>query len=577
MSDFDVCIIGSGAGGGPVALTLAEAGYSVVVLEKGPWLKENDFYKDEIACCRRNTYSRNLREEFHVVEEHDRKRGWVAKPTYDSSWDFWNGNMVGGSSNLMSGFFHRLKPKDFRLLSEFGAIEDANIADWPINYEDLEPYYAKVEQEVGISGRVVDHPNLEPRSTSDYPYPPTAEHPVANWFDEACIREGLHSIPVARAILSRPANGRSSCQYSGYCGSYGCSTGAKGSSRAALLNRAVASGNCEIRPKSHVYHLKSDRSGKVVSANYYDESGTAATVSASLFVVACQAVETSRLLLLSQGPRHPDGLANNSGQVGKNLLFAAGGAGTGTFLYDKLDPEMANQLRIRGPFVNRALQDWYYIDNDDMGRMKGGTIEFLFRHPNPIGRANRLKWDGDSLLWGHPLKNKIQSHFRDAAYLRFETFADWLPNDNCNVTLDANSKDKWNTPVARIKIGNHPHDLKVGRYLARKGYKMLKDLGADTASWGVSGKPPVNLMAGGCRFGTDPDKSVLDSNCRAHDVENLYVTDGSFMPTGGSVPYTWTIYANAFRIADKILAELGGVAQSDNSGLADDLPLRRIV
>jgi len=560
--DYDVCIIGSGAGGGPVALTLAEAGYSVVVLEKGPWRTEQDFFKDEIACCRRNTYSRNLREEFHVVEEYDSGKGWSARPTYDSGWDFWNGNMVGGSSNLMSGFFHRLKPKDFRLLSEFGAIEGANVADWPISYDDLEPYYTKVEHEVGISGRVVDHPNLEPRSTQDYPFPPTAEHPVASWFDDTCEQQGLHSIPVARAILSRQVNGRGSCQYSGYCGSYGCSSGAKGSSRAALLNRAVATGNCDIQANSHVYHLESDMSGRVVSANYYGTNGASQAVRAGVFVVACQAVETSRLLLLSRGPRHAQGLANNHGQVGKNLLFAAGGAGTGKFLYDKLDDNRAAQMKILGPFVNRALQDWYYIDDDEMGRLKGGTIEFLFRHPNPIGRANRQKWDSDQLLWGQPLKNKIKSHFTDARYLRFETFSDWLPSDNCNVSLDTDLQDKWGTPVARIKIGNHPHDLKVGRFLARKGYRMLKDLGADTASWSVSGKPPVNLIAGGCRFGTDPSKSVLNSDCRAHDVDNLYVTDGSFMPTGGSVPYTWTIYANSFRVADKILSERGGVRQS---------------
>ncbi len=124
-------------------------------------------------------------------------------------------------------------------------------------------------------------------------------------------------------------------------------------------------------------------------------------------------------------------------------------------------------------------------------------------------------------------------------------------------------KDKWDSPVARIKIGNHPHDLKVGRFLTRKGYQMLKVTGADNAtSWGISGTPPVNLITGGCRFGTDPSRSVLNTDCRAHDVDNLYVADGSFMSTGGSVPYTWTIYANAFRVVDKILGELGGVRQS---------------
>jgi choline dehydrogenase-like flavoprotein len=559
MNDCDVCVIGSGAGGGPIALTLAEAGYSVVVLEKGPWFTEEDFYKDEIACCRRNTYSLNLREEFHVVENYDSKNGWVARPTYDSSWDFWNGNMVGGSSNLMSGFFHRLKAKDFRLLSEFGGIDGANIVDWPISYDDLEPYYAKVEHEVGISGRVVNHPNQEPRSTDNFPYAPTAEHPVASWFDATCRRESLHSIPVPRAILPHEANGRGGCQYSGYCGSYGCSSGAKGSSRAALLNRAVASGNCAIQPNSHVFRLDSDASGRVVAARYYDKNGTAEFVRAEIFVVACQAVETSRLLLLSRGQRHPNGLANNSAQVGKNLLFAATGGGTGTFLYADFDAEKAAALKVRGPFVNRALQDWYDINNEQMGRMKGGTIEFLFRHPNPIGQANRQKWKSDRLLWGVPLQQKLKAYFTDARYLRFEVFCDWLPNDDCKVSLDETFKDKWNAPVARIKIGNHPHNLKTSRYLAKKGYQMLKAMGADSVSWGLSAKPPVNLLAGGCRFGDDPDTSVLDPNCRAHDVENLYVTDGSFMPTGGSVPYTWTIYANAFRVADKITAELGGL------------------
>ena len=331
------------------------------------------------------------------------------------------------------------------------------------------------------------------------------------------------------------------------------------------MNRAVASGNCEIRPNCHVYHLENDSSGRVVNAAYYDANGAARKVRAELFVVACQAVETARLLLLSRGPRHPHGLGNNHDQVGKNLIFSGGGAGTGTYLYDDLEPEKAAQLRIRGPFVNRALQDWYYIDNDEMGKAKGGTIEFLFRHPNAISRAVQQKWESNQLLWGYPLQGKLHKHFTSAGYLRFETFADWLPNENCYVTLDSALRDKWDTPVARIRVGKHPHDLKISRYLALKGRQMLNDLGADEVSWGVSSNPPGNLMAGGCRFGNDPKKSVLDRNCRAHDVENLYVTDGSFMPTGGSVPHTWTIYANAFRVADKILLELGGEKSGGDS------------
>ena len=127
-------------------------------------------------------------------------------------------------------------------------------------------------------------------------------------------------------------------------------------------------------------------------------------------------------------------------------------------------------------------------------------------------------------------------------------------------------KDRWGTPVARIRIGHHPHDLEVGRYLATKGEQVLKRLGALGVKSGVSGSPPQNLMAGGCRFGTDPRTSVLDPDCRAHEVDNLYVTDGSFMPTGGSLPYTWTIYANAFRVADRLLARLGKVPAASAGG-----------
>jgi choline dehydrogenase-like flavoprotein len=560
--DYDVCIIGSGAGGGPVALTLARAGHSVLVLEKGPWLKENDFYKDELACCRRSVYTPRLEDEQHVLEEQDRNGDWVGEATSESGWDFWNGNMVGGSSNLMSGYFYRLKPEDFRLLSEFGPIPGANIADWPISYDELEPWYTLAETAVGISGRVVKHRFQEPRSTRDFPYPPVHEHPIVKHIDQACEQLGYQSLPTPRAILSRPDMGRRSCEYSGFCGSYGCSSGAKGSSRAALLDHAVATGRCEIRPHARVHKLISDASGKVTAAEYFDNSdnqdGVKKRASAKIFVVACQAVETSRLLLSSSGPRHPRGLANNHGQVGKNLLFSAGGSGSGDFAYSKLDKLTADGFKTRGPFVNRGLQDWYFIDDRDFGgRFKGGTIDFLLRHPNAMASAMPLKWgDDNKLVWGHELKRQLKSVFTEAQYLRFEVFNDWLPTDNCFVSLDDRVTDKWQSPVAKVRLGYHPHDLKIGRYLADRAEQVLLQMGAQNIRSSVSGSPPQNLMAGGCRFGKDIKTSVLDRDCRAHDVDNLYVTDGSFMPTGGSVPYTWTIYANAFRVADIIASRI---------------------
>lgn len=555
MNEYDVCVIGSGAGGGPVALTLAQAGASVLVLEKGPWYNEKTFFKDEKGDI---YYTPNLRDEQHVVEQRDEDDEWQSQPTSESGWSFWNGNMVGGSSNLMSGFFTRLKPDDFRLRSAFGAIAGANVVDWPISYEDLEAYYAKVESVVGISGKVLPHPFAEPRSTPDFPYPPTQEHFLSKVIDQACEKLGYHSLPLPRAVLSRPDMGRQSCQYSGYCGSYGCVSGAKGSARAALLDHAVKTGHCEIRPHAKVQRLISDQQGKVTAVEYVDAKGVTQTIRAKIFVVACQAIETSRLMLLSTGPKHQQGLGNQSGQVGKNLIFSAGGSGRGEFRYSKYPADQARELKLIGPFVDRHVQDWYfYNDPKTKRRIKGGTIDFLLRHPNAISRAQSFRRDGaGQLVWGSELKKRLLQDFTETQSLDFEVFNDWLPTDDCYVSLDGKVKDKWNVPVAKMRLNAHPHDLVVGAYISKKAEEIMRAMGAENVYSGVSPSPPANLVAGGCRFGKDPKTSVLDPDCRVHTAENVFVTDGSFMPTGGSVPYTWTIYANAFRVADIIKKQL---------------------
>lgn len=557
---YDICIVGSGAGASPVAYSLAKAGAKVLVLEKGPWLTEKELFKDELAISLRDAYNPKLEDEQHVIEEEyldeNDKSFWQGEPTSESGWSFWSGSVVGGASNFMSGYFHRLKPIDFKLKSTFGKIEGANVEDWPITYEELEPFYAQVEREVGVSGRVVEHPNQEPRS-ADFPYPPLVDHNVANWIDSAAKDVGYHAIPVPRAILSRPAMGRQSCEYSGYCSSYGCSSGAKGSGRAALLNHAVASGNCTIKPHSKVYKIETDSKGEISGIHYYDRNAKSQVATAKIYVVACQAIESSRLLLASTGEKFPNGLANNSGQVGKNLIFSAGGTGSGDFFYDELDESKQQQIKQVGPFINRALQDWYQINDEKFGApAKGGTIDFLF-HQNPIARSFGTQWGAnDELVWGEELKQNLKQEFTTYKTLRFEVFNDWLPNDNCFVALDDETTDKWGDPVAKVRIGYHDHDLKVGEYLAEKAEVLLNAMGAKNVSSSVSGAPPTNLMAGGCRFGNDPKTSVLNKNCQAHEVQNLYVTDGSFMPTGGSVPYTFTIYANAFRVAEHLKRRL---------------------
>ncbi len=554
---FDICVIGSGAGAGPVIYELSKAGYRVVVLEKGPWYRTEDFSKDELFVSRRDAYTPNLRDERHVIEEPLENGGWESKSTFETGLTFWNGNCVGGSSNFMSAYFERLKPTDFKLLSTYGEIEGANIADWPISYEDLEPYYTKVEQIVGISGKVVNHKFAEPRSTPDFPYPPLQENIVSQWIDNAAEKLQWDIIPLPRGIISRPKNDRNACYYSNFCGSYGCSSNAKSSSRVSLIHDALKTGNCSVIPNAKVYHLETNGNHKIKKAWYYDADGNKQFIEAKIFVVACQAVETSRLLLMSRNKEFPKGLANNNEQVGKNLLFSAGGSGGGFFYLEDFSKAEAEELARPGLFVNRSLTEFYEI-NDLKGnkKVKGGVAHFLFEHGAGIGKAIRRKWRGNNLIYGKTYQENLKYYLNKVRKIRYEIFVDWLPTDNCFVELDRNVKDKWGDPVAKIRTGYHAHDIEVGKYISEKCKRVLKEIGAEKIYDSISGDPPANLQAGGCRFGDNPETSVLDKNCKAHDVDNLYVTDGSFMPTGGSITYTWTIYANSFRVADEILKTL---------------------
>ena len=547
----DVCIIGSGAGGSPIAYELANAGFSVVVLEKGENYTEDDFTKDEIGVTRRDMYTPPLHEQKHIINEYQADGTFTRYDGEESRWSFWNGSLVGGSSNLMSGYFHRLKPNDFRLKSVYGEIKGANVVDWPISYEELEPYYDKVEKVVGVSGKVVQHKHLEPRSSANFPYPELQTNGVVRWFDRTCKELGYEVIPTPRAVLSQNALGRNSCYYSNFCGSYGCASGAKGSGRAALLQKCSA----KIITDAFVYKLESDDK-KVTRAYYYTKWGIKHSVQAKIFVIAAQAIETSRLLLNSKNEYFPNGLANSSAQVGKNLIFSAGGSGSGRFVFEKLTPQQQKELMEVGLFFNRSLQDWYEYEKEAK-RYKGGTIDFLFEHQNIISRVMREVYDKEeNLLWGEALKEKLHKRLTTSRVLTFEVFNDWLPTDKCFVGVDETVTDKYGVPVGVINFYGHPHDLQVGEYLAKKAVKVLEKLGCVEIDYNISSAPPPNLVAGGCRFGNDAQTSVLDKNCKAHDLENLYVSDASFMPTGGSVPYTWSIYANSFRVADIIKKRL---------------------
>ena len=262
-------------------------------------------------------------------------------------------------------------------------------------------------------------------------------------------------------------------------------------------------------------------------------------------MVAAQAVETSRLLLNSKDENFPNGVANNSGNVGKNFLSSSGGIVSATFDETNLP---LKDLLASGLFVNRSLMDWYYTE-----KFKGGVIDILFEHANPIRRASSLRFDenGD-LKIGENLQNSIFETFTKKSNLNVEIFLDWTPNDNSFISVDENYKDKYGIPVANIRIGSHERDLEIANFMKEKAIKLFEKMGGKNIVSDISALPSSNLQAGGCRFGNDSKTSVLNKYCQAHEVGNLFVTDGSFMPTGGSVPFTFTIYANSFRVADYI-------------------------
>ena len=540
---YDICIIGSGAGASPVAYEMSRAGAKVCIIEKGGIYSEKDFSKDELAVVRRDIYTPNLKDEYHVIEENiDGK--WYKFPTYETGWSFWNGNIFGGSSNFMSGFFYRLKPNDFKLASTYGNPKGANIVDWPISYDELEPYYAKVEEVIGVSGEVTPYEHMEPRSTKNFPYKALQEHPIVKLIDSSCAKLNYVPIKTPRAIVSESKGQRNPCYYSNYCGSYTCSSGAKSSGRAALLQPALATGNITVISNAQAYKLNTNKDKKITSVSYFTKEKNKKEIKAKIFVVACQAIESSRLLLNSKDENFPNGVANNSGNVGKNFLSTGGGFINGEF--DEKNMPL-KELMSTGFFVNRALKDWYFTKE-----FKGGMIELLFEHANPIRRANTVANSMEGLAYGEKLQENLFKNFTKQRKLGMEIFTDWTPNDDAFISIDETYKDKYGIPVAVLRIGAHEQDMQAAEFLAEKGKKLFETMGAKNITQNLSPLPSQNLQAGGCRFGNDPKTSVLNKHCQAHEVQNLFVTDGSFMPTGGSVPYTFTIYANSFRVADYI-------------------------
>lgn len=542
----DVCIIGSGAGGAPMAHELAQTGARVLVLEKGPWYKRPDFDHDEIKNARRNYWVPFVSDEPHMLQ-------FSADSGPHKSSEGWTSNCVGGGTIHMSGFFYRLHPDDFRMKTLFGDLEGASLADWPITYDDLAPYYSKAERAVGVSGLAAKTKYSPPRD-DDFPQPPLATNPLAKLVEEGGKKSGYTVYQTPRAILSKKIDGRDACVYCDFCGSYGCESGAKGSTLEAFIPGAIATGNCEIRAESMVFAFDVRSDGSISAAHYYDKDGNKRTVKAKVFVVSATAVESARLLLNHKSEAHPNGLGNSSGQVGRNLTFSTLGRGSAEFEVDTLPDDLKAHHPIH--FINRSIRDLYFLDELEGEYNKGGSIGFLLPHRNPIFTADRVAKRFTPPLWGTALQQQIKRTYTDVREMEFEVYGEFTANPLTYVKIHDEVKDKWGLPVAQINVHNHPLDLRNNLKVVEAGIEVLKAAGATATKQETVGGTTFILQHGTCRMGNDPKTSVLDAECRSHDVKNLYVVDGSFMPSSGGVPTTLTIIANSLRVADRLIERL---------------------
>lgn len=514
---YDALIIGSGAGGGPLALKFSQAGLRVLVLERGPRHSPREYAHDATGLGPQDLIPR-VEDDPHTVVT--RKTSVPLRTALG-----WTASCVGGGTVHMGGYFYRFHPDDLRMRSRFGDYEE--LADWPYDYAALEPWYAVAEQEVGVSGLAGVNPFEGPRSTP-FPLPPLDAHPLAAALEEACARRGLHAFPTPRSINSRPYQGRPACAYCLECSGLGCPVGARGSSQAALLPRAEATGHCEVRARCHVREVTVGPDGRATGCVYLDVEGQEHRVTARVVCVCCSSVESARLLLLSRSPRFPNGLANGSGRVGRHLQFHAVTMAQARLPRDRLPGAL---LENPHPFIGRSVMDHYFLPDGVSDLPKGGILRFGRGPPVPESRDGAKASD----------------------VLFCEVFHDFLPNAGTFVELDPEVKDRWGLPVARIHLDRPRHHVRAGQWLLARTFELFRDLGAEECVPLIVGGTSSYLVQGTCRAGDDPETSVLDGHCQTHEVDNLFVVDGSFMPTSGGAAPTLTILANSFRSADHIV------------------------
>ena len=547
MTDASVCVIGSGAGGAAFAWALASVGIPVRILEAGPrytplrhyrllrpdW--ETSPFPERVPTAGKQTAAplQPLDDRWRHLRSWNHLKGPMVSGDRRAFWGYQHVIGVGGSTLHYTGEAHRLHPASMRMASRFGVA-----ADWPLDYAQLEPFYLQAERITGVAGP--EDPGKRKRSAA-YPLPPHPMSYASQRLGDGCRRLGLTWSANPLAVLSRPYDGRPPCNYCGQC-NRGCTRLDKGSADLTFIAKALATGRCRLQTGCQVVRLEGGPQDRVRAVVYADAKGELQRVEADWIALACGAVETPRLLLNSTDARSPQGLANESGEVGRNLMetlhWTSSGLHTEPLGSHRGLPADAICWDFNAPDAIPGIPGGC--------RFSPGMAEADLA--GPIAYAERVVGG-----WGRAHKRAMRESF--GRVLSVAAIGESLPDAGSYVDLDPVARDAQGQPKARIHSRLAELELKRLAFMAGTARRMLKAAGVEQLieEYGAADAFNATHVFGTCRMGTDPQRSVVDADCRSHRWRNLLVVDASVFPSsgGGEAPVL-TIQALAVRAAARL-------------------------
>jgi choline dehydrogenase-like flavoprotein len=543
--DYDAIIVGAGVAGGIVAGVLCEAGKRVLLLERGEKLTFENVPRDHLRNQRLSLYGHNAGPfendgQPRVIEHPFTGDARVVKP-YQPGYEN-NASCVGGGAVVYGAQAWRFMPQDFRMASAYGVPGGSSLADWPISYDDLAPFYERAEWEIGVAGESDAIAHQGPRNRP-YPMLPMRDNQARLTLQRGAKSLGWKTRAVPLAINTTGFNGRPACRGCSYCVGFACPVDAKNGSHNTLLKRAIASGQCELITRAVGETVDVDGSGNAVGVTFFDQSSAAPlrrSVTARKVVVSSGAIESARLLLNSISEFHPHGIGNAHDMLGRNLDGHVYTGAIGIFNEIVIDSV--------GPGASIATSEF---NHDNPGIVGGGMIanEFV-KLPIMFWRQCRPP---DIPTWGQANKDWMRTAFLRTIQLAAPIHD--IPSADSRVRLDPNVRDKFGIPAAHISGAVHPETLKTASFVRQRAEDWLRASGAKqvwshpNAWWRSGGQHQI----GTCRMGNDRKISVCDSFGRVHGTDNLHVIDGSLHTSAGGFNPVLTIMAIAFRASEELV------------------------